>query len=368
MRRERSHTHVHAGMYKRRYIDANDPYTTSPLHDRVTKQQRLSSIDQFIIDHRNRNTQAAYASSWCQFIRWVREVENRARVHTDAVDTERPEEGDIAAYMQYLVTVRHAAMSTVVLALASINDHIRYSITHTYNPCNSARVQRMKAVLLPMTTTPIPKKAISWSMLKQIHAATTRVVRHRHLALRDTCMFMLAYFAYLRTSEIARMNRGDISFITSDTTGGGLIMIVHVNRMCKNDTKREGHNRMIEQRIDDGSDDDRHCMVSQMCHYLSLSPSLSPSSPLFVTNQHQRLSNDTPRTRLKHWMSNIGVSDIPQYGFHSLRAGGATDAANAGIDERHIKAHGNWKSDAVRGYMQPGQRERLIASSALGDR
>ena len=60
------------------------------------------------------------------------------------------------------------------------------------------------------------------------------------------------------------------------------------------------------------------------------------------------------------------MPDVDNYGFHSLRAGGATEAARAGVDERYIKAHGNWKSDAVRLYMRMDDDERLAASDALG--
>jgi hypothetical protein len=73
-----------------------------------------------------------------------------------------------------------------------------------------------------------------------------------------------------------------------------------------------------------------------------------------------------PRHRLQPCLKLIGMVDVSEYGFHSLRAGGATDAAKAGVAEQHIKAHGNWKSDAVQVYIRPGVEERLIASSTLG--
>jgi hypothetical protein len=79
------------------------------------------------------------------------------------------------------------------------------------------------------------------------------------------------------------------------------------------------------------------------------------------------MSEDTPRGRLKHWLQLTGVEDASEYGFHSLRAGGATDAAKSGVEERHIKAHGNWKSDAVRVYICLDTEERLMASAAIGD-
>ena len=77
---------------------------------------------------------------------------------------------------------------------------------------------------------------------------------------------------------------------------------------------------------------------------------------------------DSARSRLRHWLEEIGVGKerLSQYGFHSLRSGGATDAARNGVEERYIKEAGNWKSDAVRGYMRMSEGERTITSSAMG--
>ena len=77
------------------------------------------------------------------------------------------------------------------------------------------------------------------------------------------------------------------------------------------------------------------------------------------------MSPDTPRGRLKAWLELIGVEEITEYGFHSLRAAGATDAARAGAEEREIKAHGNWKSDAVKLYIRQSTRDRLRVSKLL---
>ena len=90
------------------------------------------------------------------------------------------------------------------------------------------------------------------------------------------------------------------------------------------------------------------------------------AAPLFVTNTGQRLAVDTPRGRLKQWLKAIGEEEVERYGFHSMRAGAATDTARAGVNERHIRSHGNWKSDAVKLYVRESIEERLMASNALG--
>ena len=64
----------------------------------------------------------------------------------------------------------------------------------------------------------------------------------------------------------------------------------------------------------------------------------------------------------------IGVKEeaLQEYGFHSVRARGATDAARAGVSEAKIKQHGNWKSDAVRLFVRQDVEDRLAVSAALG--
>ena len=48
------------------------------------------------------------------------------------------------------------------------------------------------------------------------------------------------------------------------------------------------------------------------------------------------------------------VPDISKCGTHSMIAGGATLAANAGVPERQLQRHGRWKSTTA--------KERLSAS------
>ena len=53
------------------------------------------------------------------------------------------------------------------------------------------------------------------------------------------------------------------------------------------------------------------------------------------------------------------MEDTRAYGFHSLRAGAATQSAREGVPEQHIKLHGNWRSGAVQAYIRPDTEERL---------
>ena len=60
------------------------------------------------------------------------------------------------------------------------------------------------------------------------------------------------------------------------------------------------------------------------------------------------------------------VPDISRYSTHSMRSGGATLAANAGIPERQLQCHGRWKSTAAKDmYIKDSLRSRLSVSNSL---
>ena len=62
-------------------------------------------------------------------------------------------------------------------------------------------------------------------------------------------------------------------------------------------------------------------------------------------------------------MAQLGF-DPALFGMHSLRAGGATAAANAGVEEdRLFKRHGRWKSESAKdGYVKDSLDRRLKVS------
>ena len=61
------------------------------------------------------------------------------------------------------------------------------------------------------------------------------------------------------------------------------------------------------------------------------------------------------------------VNDISRYCLHSIRAGGASAAANNGVKDKMFKRHRRWISDSVKdGYIKDNLKERLAVSLSLG--
>ena len=60
------------------------------------------------------------------------------------------------------------------------------------------------------------------------------------------------------------------------------------------------------------------------------------------------------------------VADVTVYCLHSLRAGGASAAANNGVKDQMFKRHGRWTSESAKdGYVKDNLHERLSASLCL---
>ena len=72
------------------------------------------------------------------------------------------------------------------------------------------------------------------------------------------------------------------------------------------------------------------------------------------------------RELLRGKLVQLGYSP-DSFGIHSLRAGGATAAANAGVPDRVFKRHGRWKTDGAKdGYIEDSVGKRLEVSKQLG--
>ena len=115
-------------------------------------------------------------------------------------------------------------------------------------------------------------------------------------------------------------------------------------------------------------------MVSWFLRYLEFRG--DHTSPFLFVAAHDGMRRDKatdsmlnealPNTRLKAWCRRAQL-DESQWSSHSMRHGGATAAAAAGVCERLIKAHGRWRSDCVKVYIHESLQSLLTVSRAIGN-
>ena len=78
------------------------------------------------------------------------------------------------------------------------------------------------------------------------------------------------------------------------------------------------------------------------------------------------MSYSTLRELFKKKLSELGYPS-EEFGLHSLRAGGASAAANAGVPDRLFKKHGRRKSENAKdGYIEDSLDSRLSVSRQMG--
>ena len=149
---------------------------------------------------------------------------------------------------------------------------------------------------------------------------------------------LLAYSAFLRYDQLAKLRSCDVRFSAES-------MSVHVTS-SKTDQYRQGASVLVAR---SGMPT---CPVDMLERYFALAGMSSTSKlRLFHGIVHAkagdrlRSSGSLSYTRMRELfltkLSQFGF-DPKQFGLHSLRAGGATAAANAGVPDRLFKHHGRW--------------------------
>ena len=78
------------------------------------------------------------------------------------------------------------------------------------------------------------------------------------------------------------------------------------------------------------------------------------------------LSYSRMRELLLEKLEAVGL-DPKLFSLHSLRSGGATAAANAGVPDRLFKRHGRWRSENAKdGYVKDSLSSRLSVTKGIG--
>jgi integrase len=183
------------------------------------------------------------------------------------------------------------------------------------------------------------------------------------LVVRDLAMILLGFSGFLRFDEFISLRCSDVS-VQSDH-------LVVTIRKSKTDQYRHGNRLVISKGITSA------CPHAMFVRYSQLAQ-LDPSSDDFLFKQVFR-SGYTCKLIYKHKpLSYTGtrqailkrlnlVSRGLDIGLHSLRSGGATAAASKGVNDRCLKRHGRWKSDASKDrYIEDSVAKRKEVSQNLG--
>ena len=174
---------------------------------------------------------------------------------------------------------------------------------------------------------------------------------------------VISYAAFLRFDELVHIRAADVKFNDE-------FMTISIPK-SKTDQLRKGDEVIV------AKTSSKLCPVSILQKYMAFA-GIRPEDtclifrPVVKTKHGEKLreSGSLSYTRLREcFKAKLESLGFPaeSYGLHSLRAGGATAAANGGVPDRLFKRHGRWKSDSAKdGYVEDSLHARLSVSSNLG--
>ncbi len=289
------------------------------------------------------NTRRAYRADWADFTAWC-------ATHALAALPAAPE--TVALYLAARAADRKT--STLARRLTAIAQ--AHTTAGHASPTTHPSVRQVVAGIRRAKGTAQHGKA----------AAVTREVRAMCEALpptpalrrqRDTALLLVGFAGAFRRSELVALNVGDVRW-----TMEGLEVTIRRGK-----TDQESHGRKIG--LPYGSTP-TSCPVRALRAWLDAAG--IAEGPLFRgITRHDQLLHD--------WLSDKGVARVVKraaaaagldpalYSGHSLRAGLATAAAQAGISERAIMAQIGHKSiPMVRKYIRDGSLWRENAAAGVG--
>ena len=312
----------------------------------------VNSLPDVLLKSRAPNTVNKYKYGYEKFCKWCKQFNINSLPANDF---------DVALYF---VSLLQNGCSYSIIEDAFYSIHWVHEISNNLNPCKSSLVVNAKEGALRSVGRTVTKKEpitpeILDNLVKMYGSETTNIFE-----LRTMCLFLLGYAGFFRFSELVNIKREDISFYEH-------YMCIRITK-SKTDQYREGAEAVI------AKTGLTTCPVTMLQRYISLacvdnsngfifrSLTLIKSTGIYKFKGLKSLTYTRAREILLDVIGKLGL-DKSKFGLHSLRSGGATAAANAGVSDRLFKKHGRWKTDTAKdGYVKEDINERISVSKHLG--
>ena len=207
----------------------------------------------------------------------------------------------------------------------------------------------------------LKKEPITAEMLKLLVESKMQDKCPCLIDLRTVALCLLGYAGFFRLSDLVKIRACDVKFSSS-------FCRIFVES-SKTDQLREGAWVTIAR------SDLATCPVKALELYISAADiNLDDDLPLFraispPTSSSKLRQQSISYSRVRELIKDAfkDITDVSTIGVHSLRAGGASAAANAGIPDRLFKRHGRWSSENAKdGYVKDNMDNMLSVSRALG--
>lgn len=287
------------------------------------------------------NTLRAYQADWNHFKTWC---ENNARTPLPATAE------TIALYLSAQAEVlKTSTLQRRLVSLGEVHRNNRH-----VNPCEDPAVRAVwRGIRRSKGTSQEGKRPALTEDIREMVASLPETIT----GLRDRALILLGFAAALRRSELISIDVEDISF-----SRDGVVVTIR-----KSKTDQEGQGRKVG--IPYGANRET-CPVQSLEVWLSEAKleqgAVFRGIDRYGRVHERRLSDRAVALIVKRALEAAG-RDASEYSGHSLRAGFATQAAMAGVEERLIQGQTGHKSLTVlRRYIREGSLFRDNAAAKVG--
>ena len=310
-------------------------------------------MSKVLIKSRESNTVKNYSSYFEKWRGWADQF--------PSVNVLPADEFYIALYILQLLQV---GKTYPVIRMTFYAINYFHNIVGYRNPCPSSLVPNILEGIKRLTGYSVTKKApITVAQLYKLYDHL--VGKKAELQnLRTMLVCILSFMGFLRFSEVVKLRQCDFSIHQTH-------LVIFIEK-SKTDVYREGSWVYLTKL------DSVLCPIKLILKYFRISniqdncqkhifraiTNTKKGSTLRKTDQH--ISYTRVMENVLEGLKNIGL-DVQLFGLHSLRAGGATAAANLGVKDRLFKKHGRWKSEKVKGgYVHESIQAKLTVTKNLG--
>ncbi|XP_052080798.1 uncharacterized protein LOC127718788 [Mytilus californianus] len=309
-----------------------------------------NKMSAFIVESKAENTSKKY---FYGFKRWKTFINEHKMSELPANPVH------VALYLTYLID-KHCSPSVIDSAVYSFK--WAHELNGFNDPTNNSYVKSLTESAKRLNGRPVVKKdPINNTILIDLCSLYER--SEDLLIVRDLTMILIGYSGFLRYDELSSLRCKDITVFDD-------YLEIQILR-SKTDQYRQGNKILISK----GST--LACPFNIYNRYIQLA-NLDEKSDLFVfrpifrsrgiaklIHKNKKMSYTSAKEnivkRIKIVAPNLNL------GLHSLRAGGATTAAQSDVNERCIKRHGRWKSDTSKdGYIDDTFEKRMSVSQIFG--
>ena len=297
---------------------------------------------EYLADSHAQNTRRAYAADWRAFAAWC------------ADNALEPLPATAATLALYL-TDRADALSTATLGRRLVSIAAAHRAAGLPVPADDAGVRALwRGIRRRKGTAQVGKAAAVTAHVRRMVEA---LPADTALGVRDRALLLVGFAGALRRSELVGLDVEDL-----DWTADGLVVTIRRSK-----TDQEGAGAKV------GVPYGRHpetCPVRRLRAWLDWAG--IDAGPIFRTvTRHgavlpRRLTDRAVALAVRRAAARAGL-DPARYAGHSLRAGLATAAAQAGAEERDIMRQTRHQSVAVaRRYIRDGSLFRANAAATVG--